>query len=130
MPPLTEQDLLDQRESIQNDLDCILDGIDQKILDNVCQVIVDRFKILIDKLKCPISDQPSDGLVPQAVEASDKKGKAAAYDMLIIYRAGMQAQNNGLPNTTNPYLTNSVEWTVWRSGWFGVPWSDGTQEIR
>jgi len=47
MPPLTEQDLLDQRELIQNDLDCVLDGIDQQILDNVCQVVVDRFKILI-----------------------------------------------------------------------------------
>jgi hypothetical protein len=47
--PLTEQDLLDQREQIQNDLICILEGIDQKILDNVCQVIVDRFKILINK---------------------------------------------------------------------------------
>jgi len=48
---LTEQDLKDQCELTQNDLDCILDGIDNTMMTNVCQVIVDRFKILQDKLK-------------------------------------------------------------------------------
>jgi hypothetical protein len=40
-----------QREQMQNDLLCILDGIDdQNILDNACQVIVDRCNILITEL--------------------------------------------------------------------------------
>ena len=45
--------LADQRESIKNDIICLLDGIDQvddTILDNVCQVIVDRFAILSQRL--------------------------------------------------------------------------------
>jgi len=43
---ITEQDLNDQMELIQNDLDCILDGVDDEIMGNVCQVIVDRFTLL------------------------------------------------------------------------------------
>ena len=35
---ITQQDILDQQESMQNDLRSILDGIDDNILDNVCQV--------------------------------------------------------------------------------------------
>ena len=31
-----------QREQMQIDITCILDGLDDKIIDNVCQVIVDR----------------------------------------------------------------------------------------
>lgn len=38
--------LNDQCEQIQEDLMCILDGLDDEMLDNVCQVIVDRFNIL------------------------------------------------------------------------------------
>jgi len=48
---LTEQDILDQKELAQDDVTCILDGLDQDIVDNVCQVIVDRMNILISKLK-------------------------------------------------------------------------------
>jgi len=47
---LTERDIAQQREQIQDDLLCILDGIDQQILDDVCEVIVDRLNILRDKL--------------------------------------------------------------------------------
>lgn len=47
---LTDNDLLEQREQIQQDLICILDGLDQSMLDNVCQVVVDRFAILLEKL--------------------------------------------------------------------------------
>ena len=43
--------LLEQREQIQEDLDCVLDGIDGQVVYNACQVIVDRFKILLDKLE-------------------------------------------------------------------------------
>ncbi len=38
-------------EHVQNDLLCILDGLDEDVLDNVCEVIVDRTKILANKLK-------------------------------------------------------------------------------
>ena len=39
--------LIEQREQVQNDLLCILDGLDDSILDAVCQVIVERFDILL-----------------------------------------------------------------------------------
>lgn len=48
---MDKQDLIDQRELIQNDLQCVLDGVDDEIVTNVCQVVVDRFKILISKLE-------------------------------------------------------------------------------
>jgi hypothetical protein len=48
---LTKQDLLDQRESIQNDLICLLDGQADVIVDRACQIIVDRMNILIQKLE-------------------------------------------------------------------------------
>lgn len=53
---LTKQDLLEQREQIQEDLDCILDSfglvsIDNGILTNACQMICDRFQILLNKLE-------------------------------------------------------------------------------
>jgi hypothetical protein len=44
-------DLVEARESIQYDLMKILDGLDGEILGNVCQVICDRFQILINKNK-------------------------------------------------------------------------------
>jgi hypothetical protein len=47
---MTENDLINQRELIQDDLTCLLDGLDEEMIDNVCQVIVDRFQILLDKL--------------------------------------------------------------------------------
>lgn len=46
---VTPFDLLCQCELIQNDLICILDGLDKQTIDNVCQVIIDRFKILENK---------------------------------------------------------------------------------
>jgi len=51
---ITKQDLLDAREQIQEDLDCVLDGIEDydRILTNADQVIVDRFKVLFSKLNC------------------------------------------------------------------------------
>lgn len=46
---ITVKDVKEQRERIQNDLICILDGLDQQFIDNVCQVVVDRMNILIAK---------------------------------------------------------------------------------
>lgn len=46
-----QRNLLEQREQIQKDLICILDGLDDKVVENACQVIVDRFHILLEKLK-------------------------------------------------------------------------------
>lgn len=46
------KELTDQKELMQDDLLCILDGIgDQSILNKACQVIVDRINILIAKVK-------------------------------------------------------------------------------
>ncbi len=49
---LTQRDLEKQREQIQNDLLCILDGkkgMTNQILVDVCQVVVDRINSLIKK---------------------------------------------------------------------------------
>jgi len=35
-----------QKELLQNDLQCILDGVDIDIMDNVCQAVVDRMNLL------------------------------------------------------------------------------------
>lgn len=43
----------DQRELAQNDLQCILDGLDDDIVDNCCQVIVDRFNLVLNELGHP-----------------------------------------------------------------------------
>jgi hypothetical protein len=48
---LTRQDLLDQRELIQNDLDCVLDGLDEEFVTRAMQVVVDRFQILLTKFE-------------------------------------------------------------------------------
>ena len=48
-----QQNLANECQLIQDDLACILDGFDEKILDNACQVVVDRFKILLESLKQP-----------------------------------------------------------------------------
>ena len=39
--------IIQQREQLQEDLRCILDGVDDSFLDNVCQVVVDRMNILV-----------------------------------------------------------------------------------
>ena len=48
---ITAKDIDEQCEQAQEDILCILDGIDdQQILAHVCQVIVDRMNILKKKL--------------------------------------------------------------------------------
>jgi hypothetical protein len=38
-----------QREQLQEDLSCILDGLDPTMMNNVCQAVVDRFNIILGK---------------------------------------------------------------------------------
>ena len=46
------QVILEQREQIQVDLLCIVDGFDDPYLEQqLCDVIVDRFKIILDSLE-------------------------------------------------------------------------------
>jgi hypothetical protein len=47
---ITRQDVEEQREQCQEDLMCVLDGAGDRVLELVCQVIVDRFNILLTKL--------------------------------------------------------------------------------
>jgi hypothetical protein len=47
---LTKADLEEQREKIQEDIICAMDGLDQTTIDNVCQIVVDRINILIRKV--------------------------------------------------------------------------------
>jgi hypothetical protein len=44
---ITESDLRNASELIQDDLITLLDGLDQKTIDNACNIIVDRFESLI-----------------------------------------------------------------------------------
>ena len=48
---LTKQDLLDQQEQMQEDLMCVLDGLEERVITNACQVVVDRVNILIEKFE-------------------------------------------------------------------------------
>jgi hypothetical protein len=48
---VTKNDLENQREAIQDDLICVLDGLDQEFIDRTCDMIVQRFDILISKLE-------------------------------------------------------------------------------
>jgi hypothetical protein len=47
---ITQKDIEEQREQSQNDILTILDGLEQTYLDKVCDVVVDRFNILLHKL--------------------------------------------------------------------------------
>jgi len=47
---ITQQDLNNQCELLQDDLMCVLDGLEDTFLTNVCQLVVDRFKILQEKI--------------------------------------------------------------------------------
>ena len=49
MKNILRQVILEQREQMQEDLMCILDGLDNDIIDNVCQVIVDRCNIILSE---------------------------------------------------------------------------------
>jgi hypothetical protein len=47
---LTVRDIQYQKELMQDDIMCILDGVDDQAITNVCQVIVDRCNILKQKM--------------------------------------------------------------------------------
>lgn len=40
--------IINQRELLQNDLQCILDGLDNKVINLVCQAVIDRFDIVLE----------------------------------------------------------------------------------
>ena len=42
-------EIIKQREQAQEDVRCILDGLEQVYIDRVCQVIVDRFNLILSK---------------------------------------------------------------------------------
>lgn len=44
---VTREDIVLQREQCQEDVLCVLDGLEDDVLDRVCQVIVDRFNVLL-----------------------------------------------------------------------------------
>ena len=44
-----KKELIEVREQIQEDLMTYLDGMDEEIIDNVCQIIVDNFNKLQTK---------------------------------------------------------------------------------
>lgn len=46
---LTKADLRDEREKIQDSLITLLDGFNESFITQVCQVIVDRFELIIEK---------------------------------------------------------------------------------
>jgi len=46
---MNRKDIIQQREQIQQDILCILDGLDDSILDSVCEVVSERMGILMTK---------------------------------------------------------------------------------
>jgi hypothetical protein len=50
---ITKQDLLELREQLQEDCLCVLDGIKNDTISNICQTIVDRLKPLLTKVEPP-----------------------------------------------------------------------------
>ena len=48
---ITQQNLLDAREQMQEDLLSLLDTRDNRILSHACQIIVDRMKPLIEAVE-------------------------------------------------------------------------------
>jgi hypothetical protein len=46
---VTKQELERLREQLQQDILCILDGIDNDILDDICDCIIERIDVLIEK---------------------------------------------------------------------------------
>lgn len=46
---MKRKDIIEQREQMQHDILCILDGLDDKVLDDVCEVVSDRMGILMTK---------------------------------------------------------------------------------
>lgn len=47
---ITKTDLESQRELIQNDIDCYLDGLPNEVINEVFNIVCERFQILLDKL--------------------------------------------------------------------------------
>lgn len=47
------------RETIQDDLLCLLDGFESELQDAACQIIVNRFKIFLDNTTLSIKDPES-----------------------------------------------------------------------
>lgn len=48
---ITKSDLLDAREEIQNSLICILDGLNDSLIDKCCDAVVSGFIDLLNKIK-------------------------------------------------------------------------------
>ncbi len=48
---ITLKDLTEQREQIQQDLVCVLDGYPADEINRVCEIVCDRFLILAEKLE-------------------------------------------------------------------------------
>ncbi len=61
---LTTKQIEEQREQAQEDIRCILDGLDDDVITNACQVIVDRMNILRDANNIP--DGSKDTSLPPA----------------------------------------------------------------
>ena len=56
LPPSLLENLILQREQLQEDIKCILDEVEytldngQKMIDNICQVVCDRLNSIIEKI--------------------------------------------------------------------------------
>ena len=68
---ITHQDLLDQNNKIQNDLENLLDGMGEDVIAPACQIVAERFQILIDKLDAPLTTglSPKDETERQAISS-------------------------------------------------------------
>ena len=46
----TKNILFEQREQLQEDLRCILDGLDEEVVDRACQAVVNRYPVSGERL--------------------------------------------------------------------------------
>lgn len=53
---MDRQKLLNQRELIMDDIECVLDGVDDYLINTCQDIIIERFKILLDETE----DVPND----------------------------------------------------------------------
>jgi hypothetical protein len=47
---ITKLDLINLKEQIQDDICCFLDGIDDEIIDSICEIVIERVNTLIGKM--------------------------------------------------------------------------------
>jgi hypothetical protein len=88
--------LIQQREQIQQDLLCVLDGQPQALTDAACQTVVNGFKILIKDLCWVTLDlNPNKEVLMSSISVPRTKSDVT-IDELISFLSGVKAEHGNL----------------------------------